>query len=85
MTHRLGGALLASCGPCNVNASQLVAERVELHRRVGWRCCELVVAVVQGGLVLCNNLPALEDKTEEGRATDPRSDATTTAVPNYSV
>lgn len=65
MTHRLGGALLTSCGPCNVNASQIITERVKLQRHVGWRCCNLVVAVIQGGLVLCNNLPALEDKTEE--------------------
>lgn len=63
MTHCLGGVHLASHGPCNVNISQLVAERAELrHRRGGWRWYKLVIAMVQGGLVLCNDLPALEEK-----------------------
>lgn len=70
MTHCLGSVQLASCGPWNVNASQLVGDELELSRRAGrWRR-DLVIAVVKGGLIVCNNLPALEDETEETQKDD---------------
>lgn len=66
MTHCLGRVQLASCGPWNVNISQLIAVRVELNWRcMGWRGYKLVIAVVEGGVILCDDLPALEDEIEE--------------------
>lgn len=60
MTYCLGGAALTSSGPWNISVSQLVAEWDDLFRR--WSL--LVIAVVQGGLVFCDDFPALEDKRE---------------------
>lgn len=69
MTHRLVGAQLASCGRRNKGVSQIFTKWEELLRAVGWRWHDLAVAVavVQGGLVVCNDLPALEEETKETR------------------
>jgi len=45
--------------------SELVVEQLELCRPVWWGRCERVIAVEHGGLVLRDDLPALEDETDE--------------------
>lgn len=63
-THHLGGPLLAWCGPSQLHVPHLITHRVELCRQVGRRCGKLVIVVVQGGIVLCNDLPALDNQRD---------------------